>query len=819
MKRDVGLTILFLFLTVFLTSHSRAQDTSRIPSYYSNVDFLLSTPGAAGSAIGGYVNPAVYGVVPGPELQLYWSDERAKLNSWKNWGLFTGLPHLGFGLVHRELHEPGTGEKPKDFGVTDYRIALAHGDRSMSFGFGYGWSKGYPENHPRDDILQVGTIQRPSRYASIGIAGAFAMGSSDRKGFLDVALRPFGDPAVTLFGDAEWGKKDRVKDVRWGTGAAVELFPGVRLAGKYFDTEEFTLGLSFDFGKLQLSSAPHYDKKQELGYTAYGVRLGYPRENIFDRYFKKDKRYLSVGLKGKIAYRKYRYFDNETSTLSDILFALEQTIEDSRMAGVALNLSGMNISRVMAWEIREKLKKVREAGKGVVVYIDQGEMAEYHLASVADRIVMDPQGMLFLPGYVAGRTYLRGTLDKLGLGVDEWRLFKYKSAFEGLSREGMSDADREQRQALIDDFYATVRNDVCASRQVSPDQFDSWINEKTIIPADSALVHGLVDTLGRWEDVRSVITSFEGAAKALVGRKQIAAREFPSQMWGERSKIAIVYGLGTCAMDEGIKARRLEKIFQRLSREDGIKAIVFRVDSPGGDALASDVVAEALRKCAEEKPVIVSQGNVAGSGGYYISMYGDTIVAAPGTVTGSIGVMGGWIWNKGLGSKLGLSSDHAQVGDHADLFFGIRLPFLGIQVPDRNLTDEERGRVEEAMRAHYHQFVDKVAWSRELTEAQVDSIGQGRVWSGIDGKENGLVDVIGGLDTAIALARQAAGIGPEAEVDIVEMPEKGLFKLDFLKLEMPAFNMGEEREWLYLKLLSEHLGEPLPMIPPDMYPE
>jgi protease-4 len=243
------------------------------------------------------------------------------------------------------------------------------------------------------------------------------------------------------------------------------------------------------------------------------------------------------------------------------------------------------------------------------------------------------------------------------------------------------------------------------------------------------------------------------------------------------------------------------------------------VDSPGGLGLAADVVAEALRKCAQAKPVIVSQGNVAASGGYQISMYADTIVAAPNTVTGSIGVVGGWVWNKGFGSKLGLTSDHVQVGDHADVGFGIRIPFFGLPLPDRNLTVEEQTIVEDHIRASYETFVAQVARGRKMTESQVDSVAQGRAWSGIDGQEKGLVDLIGGLEKSLLLAKEAAGIPPDKEIEILELPQKGLFKLNAFKPQMPGFTLLEDREWFYVKLITEHPGQPLPVLPPDIYPE
>ncbi len=814
MNRYIQPMVLILVLLLSGVNRSRGQDACSCQRSYFETDYLLSTPGAAGTAIGGYINPAVYGMLPDQETEFYWSDDQARLNSVKNYGLFTGLPNLGFGLVHSEL-DNGNGR----VGVTDYRLGLGVGDHSTSIGLGYGWSRGYPSSHPVDDMLQIGMVERPCRFASYGLAGSFALGSSDRQGAFDLAIRPTGTPLLTLFADAAMGEKTRLENASWGIGAAVQPLPGIQLTGKYFDSERFTLGVSLSLGRMHVSSAPHFNDDNEIGYTTYGIRLGYPTRNVIDQYLINKRRYLSLELKGHVEYRKYKYFDEETHTLSDILFALEQAADDSRIAGVALNLSGADIPRVMSWEIREALKAVQAAGKKVVIFIDNGEMKEYHLASVADRIVMDPQGMLILPGYVAGNTYMRGTLDKLGLGVDEWRFFKYKSAFEVLSRDSMSEAQQEQLQALVDDFYTIVRGDICASRNIPPDKFDALVDQVVAFPSEIALAYGLVDTLGRWNDIDDIIAGLEQGGKSMVGRQKLAGREFPSLPWGEKPAVAIVYGLGECAMDKGINARRLEKLFKSVKEDRQVKAVVFRVDSPGGDGMASDVVAEALRRCAAEKPVIVSQGGVAGSGGYWISMYGDTIVAAPGTVTGSVGVIGGWLWNKGLGSKLGMTSDHVMVGDHADLGFGITLPMLGLTVPDRNLTPEERLQVEGLIRSMYRSFVAKVANGRHMSEADVDSVGQGRVWSGLDGKEKGLVDVIGGLDTAIALARRAAGILPEREIKIKELPQKGLFRLFFLSDQDELFDFAQDREWQYLKLISEHPGQPLPVVPPDLYPE
>jgi protease-4 len=232
----------------------------------------------------------------------------------------------------------------------------------------------------------------------------------------------------------------------------------------------------------------------------------------------------------------------------------------------------------------------------------------------------------------------------------------------------MSEADREQRLALVEDFYTATRADVVASRNVSDDTFDKWVNEDVLISPKQALDLGLVDKLGRWDDVAKVIEELEGSKKPYVPASMLDENRYPSNLWGEDPAIAVVYALGYCGMDTGIQARKLEKIVKDLTNDRWTKAIVLRVDSPGGSALASDLVAERIRECTKKKPVIISQGDVAASGGYWLSMYGSKIYAQPQTITGSIGVIGGWLWDDGIGKKLGHTSDHVQVGDKAEGF-------------------------------------------------------------------------------------------------------------------------------------------------------
>jgi len=819
----------FLFMMMCAAGGAGANATSEIPSYYSHLDFNLTSPGTQVTSVGGFANPALYNMMPGSEMQFYWSDDGAKLRAIPRWGWFFGAPHAGFGIIHTRFASPHAAGSP---GVTDYQVALAQGNRTASLGIAFGWSSGDEDLAGRSRFFRIGALHRFGRLASLGLVGTFATDTDARSGLVDVAVRPLGDRRVTVFADAEMQKDTRLDDALWSAGAMVEPLPGLQLTGRYFEDEGYAVSVAFSFGVLGVSAAPRFDKESDLERTLYGVRLGYRERNIYDTYLAKNSAYLSMPLTGNVRYRKYRLFDDKTRTLLDILSSLESAKNDPQIRGVAVNLSGARISRGKAWEIREKLGEIRGEGKHVIVFIDEADMTLYHLASAADRIIMDPSGLMVLPGYVMGRTFMVGLLGKLGLGVDEWRFFKYKSAFETLSRDKMSDADRQQRFDLIDGYYNEMRADVTGTRGVSGDEFDRWVNEEVVITPAAAMSERLVDRLGRWENVKDVIKELEGANKRRIPPGMLADRMFHSTLWSENPRVAVVYGLGECAMDEGINARNLEKIFHRLRDDGRVKAVVFRVDSPGGSGMASDVVADALRECAEKKPVIVSQGDVAGSGGYWISMYGTEILALPTTITGSIGVIGGWIWNDGIGEKLGLTSDHVQIGDHADIGAGIILPLFGVRIPDRNLNPSEREQIKDLLLEFYEEFVGKVAKGRKMDENAVKEIAQGRVWTGRAGLANGLIDRIGGMEMAVRLARDKAGIAPEEEVDVVEYPPEPWFNLENLfpspipsllqlggNAEEPdeaSEDYLQNYEMLYLQAITRHNGTPLYMVPPEM---
>jgi protease-4 len=804
MKMLIIIVCLPLFFGTFASVASQP-----FADYYTQNQYLLTSPGASHIGLTGYTNPAMLSTLHAFETQFAWTTDGDKIGSLQNWGLLTGVRGLGFGLERYTV---------QGHCFTDYRLGSAFGDEGFAFGVAYGWSSANGDAIGRGKMVSAGLLMRPSRFLSTGMIGQFSLKSSQREYVAEIGARPFGSDGLTLFADAAWEKESRFSDAPWSVGVFAKVAPGVFLSGRYFDSKAMTVGITFDMGRSSLASQANFDTHQDYANNTHVLRLGGFRNNLFTQ-LAKDKSYLDLSLKGRVDYLKYRFGDEDAHPFLELLENIRHAARDARVAVIVINLSSARITPEHAWEIRQELSRFRNSGKKVVAFVDVVGMTTYHLASAADLVVIDPQGMALMQGFALGNTYFKGTLEKMGLGFDEWRFFKYKSAMESYSREDMSEAEREQSQDFVDDWYELVRQDVCESRHITYAAYDSIINEKALFRPEEFVAAGLADTTGRWSDREAILEKLAGRKLAKMPAGELLANARPQTDWGNRPQIAVIYALGVCAMDEGIRARWLENQIDGVRKSARVKAVVFRVDSPGGDGMASDVVAEALRKCREEKPVIVSQGQVAGSGGYWISMYGDTILAGPNTVTGSIGVIGGWIYDKGFGQHLGMTSDYVQRGHFADAMVGVRLPLFGLEVPHRNLTPQERKIVENHIKGIYQQFLGKVAGARKMSLQRVDEIGQGHFYSGLVGRNIGLVDEIGGLTDALALARRKAGLAADEQVDILEIPKtKGLINLDFLP-SYARIKTEDDPVIQYIKMLTERPGKPLFMLLPGTVPE
>jgi len=800
--------IILLIALLFLFGNS-AESQSGFDNYHHRNDFLMASPGAMKFGLYGYDNPALLNYVKHPDMTFAWSDRHGSFSDFNRWGLFLGMPNMGFSVVNNEI---------AGLRITDYRVSSAYGNKNFGIGGSFNWSSGDTDFFGRENSITIGTLLRPVKYMSLGLTGTTVRGFDNYEGVVDLAIRPFGDEKLAVFGDYALRNNMSIADGFWSAGVAIEALPGVRVTGRYFDNNMYTFGIEMSLGRVGISTQGGFDNDLKHTHNTYAVRVGSYDRNIIDDVISKPRYYTGIDLSKPMRYQSYRMFDNSNSLL-EMLDAIDASAEDPRVSGIAINTSGMNINHTMLWELREQIKKFRETGKEVVVFTDNASMNSYHFISVADKIIMDPQGTITLPGYLLGNIYFKNMLEKIGIGVSEWRFHEYKSAFETLASDTMSDEDREQRQQLVDNMYNFVKEDIKLSRGFSEEEYEKLINEVVFFTANEAIEYGLVDEVGRWNEVKNIIEDETLGEKNILSKDSLQRYQKPiDNYWGEKPKIAVIYAVGVCDMESGINAKSLSKDVSKARRNPNIEAIVFRVESPGGSPLASDVVAAELKKAKDEKPVIISQGSVAASGGYWLSMYGDTIVTAPNTITGSIGVIAGWFYDDGVKEKIGYSTDYVKKGELADMNFGIPIPLLNMPLMDRKFEEEEEKIIKNALTNIYEDFVDKVAMAREKKYEEVDEIARGRVWSGTDAMEVGLADTIGGLETAINIALAKSNIGIDEEYEIVEYPEPGLFSFGDLSsrlLGTKTPKVEEDPLIQYLKFRIDHNAKPLLILPSE----
>jgi len=799
--------------------------------------YLALPPSASGGAAGAFANPAAWAAADRASAAFWWTDPVGRGDRFDDWGFSWGR-RLGLAAQRRSIDWYDGHE----YGATDWQLGLAAGDGRHHTALAYRWSSG-DDVLRREKALVLGHILRPGRVLALGLTGIESLESDGRTALADLSLRPLGTPLLTLFADYALTGDQRWGDGAAGLGLAVQPVPGLRLGlrarerdGDWLTT--WSLGVTLD--NLGLGLLPAFDADGERTGTTWLVETDPPRAPL-----PRDlmpviptrtaaPRIAVLNLENKVlTYQKPRLFDDTRVAWLDLQRALDAVRDDPRLDGVAVNLAGLRGRPSLLWELRERLADLRERGKTVDAHLDRAGMLLYPVAAAADRLTIDPEGGLELPGVQLSRTYLHGLLDKLGLGFEALQYFDHKTAVEVLSRTDMSQADREQRGRIADVIYEWSRAATAEGRRLAPAAFDSIVDGEVMLSAQRAVALGLADSTARWHDLAERLQQDRGAV--LAGLDPQLLRDHPDDRWGRRPSVAVVFAVGECAMDTGIKGRSTAAALQALVGDPDVKAVVLRADSPGGDPLPSDLVAGAVRALRDAgKPVVISQGDVAASGGYWISMNGTEILTTPLTITGSVGVIAGWLWDATMHEKAGVAADGVARGRHADMNRAVSYP-IGFDVPARPLTPQESAMARERILEMYDRFVAAVAAGRGLDEARVREIGGGRVWMGADAVERGLCDGIGGLGDAVARARELAGIAPDAPVRLQEVPPRPWFELPKLGLPLPGLSLNLAWPWPrgaagadgppadpgleFLRLIGESRGRPQALLPPDALPE
>jgi protease-4 len=488
--------------------------------------------------------------------------------------------------------------------------------------------------------------------------------------------------------------------------------------------------------------------------------------------------------------------------LNHVIKALDMAKADEHIEGVFLDLSGVSSGFANLREIRKKLIEFKqESGKPVVAWSELYSQGSYYLATAADRIYLQPKGMVDYRGLHSEYMFLKGLFAKLDIDMQFIRGSnnKFKSFGEVYTEDRMSDANRAQIELILKGLWAEHRSAVSAKTGHSEATLDSIVNTLAARNDETARDLKLVDALMYRDevlaDLKERMSLDKGKEIAFVGlSKYLRSGDGKEEKKGDaKTKLAVIYaegGISSGDDDEEIQSAALSSTIREAREDSAIKAIVLRVNSPGGSGLASEVIWREVKLAADTKPVVVSMGNVAASGGYYISCPATKIYAEPTTITGSIGVFGLIPNMQGFfNNKLGISFDGAKTHQYADML-----------TVSRPLNETERRMMQVWVDEFYDGFVQRVADGRKLTTAQVDSIGQGRVWTGADAKERGLVDELGGLEDAIKAAAELAGISDYRKV---EMPEQE----DFLQKLLKDLNT-ETKAWV----VREYLGDDARML-------
>jgi protease-4 len=475
--------------------------------------------------------------------------------------------------------------------------------------------------------------------------------------------------------------------------------------------------------------------------------------------------------------------DHAPVTVAGVWMSLKKAAVDPHIKAVALEPSGVAAGWARLEELRMDIEQFRKSGKPVYAYLRTPGTREYYLATAADRIYLGPADQMYVKGLRAEMMYFKKTLDKLGVVVDVEHAGKYKDFGDMFTRTDMSPETREVMTSVVDDLYGNMVARIAAGRNKSPEEVRTIIDQGPFT-ATQALKAGLVDALRfedqMWGELKDRLHSGEPVKVPLDKYVKVTPESVGLQ--GSR-RVAIVIGEGDIvrgdANDDGsaessLTAHGFVKLLRQVARDSTIKAVVVRIDSPGGEVTASDEIWREMNLLSKKKPMVISMSDAAASGGYYMAMTGDPIVAYPGTLTGSIGVVFGKPNLHGLYDKIGITKDSVERGRHA-----------GIDSDYRPLTGDERQMLRAGIDESYKDFVTKVAEARHRKFEQIEPLSQGRVWMGNQAKANGLVDEIGGLDTAVEMAKKKANIPASENVTIVTYPARRDF-LDVLMRKSPG---------------------------------
>ena len=454
-------------------------------------------------------------------------------------------------------------------------------------------------------------------------------------------------------------------------------------------------------------------------------------------------------------------------TVRSVTDALRKARIDRRVTSVVIRPTTSGALWAKVQEVRDAIVEFKQSDKPIVAFLEFGGDQAYYIANACDKVFLMPTASLELTGLANYELFLRGTLDKIGAYPEALHIGDYKTASNTFTEHTMTPSHKEMAQSLNTDLFEQLVHGLAEGRHKSEAEARALIDHGPYLPED-AVRAGLVDDLAYEDEIDDKVQLGSGEVRFLLQKDY--RHVLPTSLGLDRGqRIAVIYAVGLISSGESsdgagaqvVGSDTIVRYLRRARADNSIRAIVLRIDSPGGSAIASDVIWREVLLTREKKPVIASMSDVAASGGYYIAMPAHAIVAQPGTLTGSIGVVMIKFVIDGTLKKVGVNMESVSQGKYAEIYS-----------PIRQFSPEERARVQQLMQATYDTFVEKAASGRNTTPEKIDQIAQGRVWTGKQAKQLGLVDELGGLERALALAKQRANIPQDAEVELVVYPPK-----------------------------------------------
>lgn len=638
-------------------------------------------------------------------------------------------------------------------------------------GLTYSWFGGSDQLYNRKKVWKAGLLYRPRPIISLGLTvdrlnqPTFGDRKQKRTYRWGLAARPLGDK-ITFSSDARWLEGDGVDNLEGNFRIAAGPYRGVFLGVDYATEGLWRIGLTFSFEQMRLGTQGRLGKPPESAGGSYFLELGAIR---YGSVLERSDRTGIMRLTGDIIEEPVKRlpFGRAPRTTYSVIDDLRRGAADPRIKNLFLKIEDMPMSFAVASEIRDAILDYRRAEKEVIAYIENGGDLSYYLASTADRIYMNPSGYLELNGLSATATFYKKGMDKLGVNAQVVRTGPHKTFADPFTEEGLTPEAREQIEWLLNDLYDQLVDGIAAGRGLMTEKVRQLIDDGPYT-AKQALVVGLVDGLKYYDEF---VGPDGGSLVHPVDLGEFYKTDDYYPRWSEPKKIAVVYADGDIVDGESgrgfwygkrVGAKTLSEALRRVRLDREIRAVVLRVNSPGGELFASDRIYRELESLKGKKPLVVSMAGVAASGGYYIAAPGDEILASPGTITGSIGVVTGKADLSGFYEKIGVGKETIRRGKRADM-----------KSMSRPATDDEFELVEKQIWQYYDDFVSKVSTWRKLDYDSVDAVGRGRVWTGRQALKRGLVDSYGGIWEAVELARQRAGINPEDRVVVEAYPRYG----------------------------------------------